>query len=154
MGTAVFKKQTSSKHIKSVGTPRHPSWQLWGAVKVRGPRVLLGTVSCPCNVGIQRMSEEEALRTIVGQVAAISIPNQWMDIFVKARISGRKDFREANWNAKVGIATVKMLKCWEKKCQMHADQAASTLEDLVLDAQKNRYVDLDLSDKFGGGTEC
>ena len=103
------KKMTSLEQnvVKFVGTNDHPKWNIYDAK--RGDQ-LITTVSCPC-VGLKdvTMSFDEAKATILGQLAAIGIPEK-----VKC---GRRRWFEVAWNARIALAAINMVNCWHKKCK-------------------------------------
>ena len=65
-----FKKQTSQKIIKQVGTAKLPKWDLYNNAGQAGQRQkVLGSVSCPCNDAKGKdLSQKDAIKRIVGQV--------------------------------------------------------------------------------------
>merc|ERR1711998_337070 len=111
---------------------------------------VLGTVSCPCkNSAGKAMTETEALRSIVGQVASMRLP--WATAICKKRDKGVISQMEALWNSKVTLATVQMYRCWMAKCSAVPEDTTMDLQDLLL---KGRYADLDLGDKLGAAPEA
>jgi len=121
--------------IKQVGTDRSPKWNI-----VDDQGGLLGTVSCPCNgADGTTLTEEDAIKVIVGQVAAMGMPAAW-----KARLCApQQKYWPSMWNGKVTISAIVMLKCWHKKCAGGGGGFLS-IDDLLLDD----------ADSFGGGSEC
>jgi hypothetical protein len=154
MTEATLKVQTATDMIKPVGTAENPEWELRSGGKNKGQSTLLGRVACPCKTSAGKaLTKEEAVRAIVGQVASLRFP--WAPAVCDKRKRGKISQMEALWNTKVTLATVKMLHCWQVKCSIPNNlDTAMDLQDLLPNTPKGRYVDLELSDKFGGGTEC
>jgi len=101
-----------------------PRWRI--TVEKGYRKQALGYVSCPCkHEDNRKLSVEEALRRIAGQVATIGID----PLTAKRAIEGVPDYCKtdyyckkdnfllpAKWNAKVAIATYQMLECWKGSC--------------------------------------
>jgi hypothetical protein len=139
-----FKLEISKSRIRSVGTPSYPKWSLHaGGVK----QSFLGNVSCPCISGNQVLSEYDAVRRIVGQVAAMGYPDVWAKRVCNARNKGKRALEEGFWNMKVTVATIFMLECWKKKCAAPGNNEAAS-DAYQLDVLLNEDVDQ------GAGWNC
>lgn len=143
-----FKQQTDPKFIKPVGTSKSPSWNLYSYLGEK-----LGTISCPCSADGKTLSEMDATRRIVGQVAAMGLPDEWIGKMCEGRRLGRKSWTEAMWNAKVTLSTITMLKCWTKKC---SGKSSSTSDVVSADAQLSDLLTNEDSSKTneGAGWDC
>jgi len=150
MKKAPFKWQTSPKRIKQVGTAEHPKWSLIGN-NLKGNPTVLGSVSCPCNTGGKVMTEDDAIRTIVGQVAAIGIPHEWLGQMCKKLSKGLTANIESWWNAKVTLSTIRMLKCWKRRC---SGAAAAANNDASAHGQLSELLEDAADNAFGGGAMC
>ena len=73
-----------------------PKWTLHAGA---GNEVL-ATIECPCNAG--------------GRL--IGMPDKWEGFMCDARSKGKRDNVANLWNARLPLATMKILNCWEKKC--------------------------------------
>jgi len=78
----------------------------------------------------------EATRAIVGQAAAMGIGIDTSKAAM-GMLGSKYRHKAVDWNAKIALSVVKMLKCWKAKCS--ATGASS---------------DLQIASGFGGGTEC
>merc|ERR1712070_1221385 len=124
-----FVKRTSSQP---------PTWTIYSGTQSNGQQTPLGTVSCPCTDGGQSLSKDDAARRILGQVAALGFPDAWAGYMCDERAKGKKDNVEALWNARVTMATVAMLDCWESMCSgavLGDVELKSALDDKALLAE-------------------
>jgi len=137
--------------LRQVGTEAEPKWELRGGKDRENKEKLLGTVSCPCSADGTPLTEEEAIRRIIGQVAAMGFPDQWVRPMFNQRSIGKKSYVEGLWNAKVAVSIVAMLKCWTKKCSGAASADEVQLNDFLKDAAGNL---LDEGNSWGGGAAC
>jgi len=129
-----YKAQISPPLFKYVGSHDHPQWSLF-----TGRANLLGTISCPCKRRGVAISAELALRTILGQVAAMGMPRNLEGQLCDCRKQGKKSVMASFWNAKVALATVRLLHCWKARCSL----SGGNIDDF-----------LDTADSFGGGSFC
>jgi len=140
MNAKTFAKQTSSDMVELVKNSTRPQWKLRGVVG-KDPQTghskfgLLGTVSCPCTEKGKDLTEVDAVRSIVGQVAALGIPDVWLQWMCQKRASGGMSSQVAIWNSKVVVSAMKMLHCWKSKC------AATTNQRESADAQLDELLD-------------
>jgi regulator of replication initiation timing len=83
-----------------------------GTWYLRGPNnLLLGKVTCPCpKKQGETLTEYQAEKIIIGQVAAIGLPQFIAEKMQSHHIAGAK------WNSKVAISVLAMLKCWKQNC--------------------------------------
>jgi len=98
-------------------------------------------VTCPCTQNGKAVTEEEALRHILGQAAAMK-PLELENVSP----DGRRALMPA-FAIKVSVATFAMFNCWKKKCSAKGEL---NVEHTLL----GDPVDLQLGDSYGGGTEC
>jgi hypothetical protein len=122
--------------IKFVGTMEVPEWQIWHKKSSHSPSRLRGKVHCPCKTRGRTLTEAEATRAIVGQAAAMGIGIDTSKAAM-GMLGSKYRHKAVDWNAKIALSVVKMLKCWKAKCS--ATGASS---------------DLQIASGFGGGTEC
>jgi len=125
-----FKFELGPNKLRQVGTSAAPKWEIYGYGS--NMKEYLGSVSCPCSADGTALTETDAIRTIVGQVGAMAFPDEWAKKMCKARGQGRKSSVEAQWNSKVTLSTIAMLKCWKKKCEKGS--SAQALDDLLIEA--------------------
>merc|ERR1719263_2417146 len=92
-------------------------------------------VSCPCQQDGKPLTEQDALRRILGQAAAMQ--NEFT-----------KPERVPVFAMKVGIATLRMMNCWKKKCQGPAKARDGSLLSMLSE------VEVQLGTGYGGGTDC
>jgi len=102
---------------------------------------VIGEVHCPCHdAGGGRMTKASALSNILGQVSALSVPLHVAVGIAKGETFVGGEFRPmagtaykggpsppltgmeigkmrgVTWNARVALATIKMLRCWQGVC--------------------------------------
>jgi cell division protein FtsB len=121
------------RSVRFEGTNDHPKWGIYENPLIFSS--ISGRVDCPCKVGTSggKLSDREAVRRIVGQVAAIGADRRaWDD---RRKIQLRHEGHEALlrvtvlFNAKVAFAALKMFQCWKSLCSEpptddpHADSA-------------------------------
>jgi len=96
--------------VKFVGTKAHPRWDLYAGSTVAAQ------VSCPC-VGSNghTLTEAQATDSIVGQVAAVGIPAGYAAMALGVYGDGRRR-SIVEWNARLVLSTLKMVKCWRAAC--------------------------------------
>merc|ERR1712216_7961 len=103
---------------------------------------VIGTVNCPCHdSGGKNLDEETATRKILGQAASLSVPLHIAMAIAKGEtyrgrwwrpmagplykggpnpaLTGREIGKMwgVSWNARVSLATIKMIKCWQHVCK-------------------------------------
>jgi len=145
--------------VKFVGTSAHPKWNIVERTKTL--ERIQGTVACPCHFSDGKpLTEEDALRLIVGQVSAMGIiKSAALGALQSTGQKGRKPQHKyppraaVKWNMKIALSVVKMLKCWNKKCRV-GGCGEEALLDGSADKLRGRPVELQLGVGFGGGTEC
>merc|ERR1711998_280318 len=111
-----FRKSVRFTGKKEEGIPR---WEIIHDTggSVRGSGRLLGEVACPCKHGNVNVTEDEALKRIVGQVAKLGIGERTAEAALGHETIKDKDLAApVGWNAKVGLATYDMVKCWKSLC--------------------------------------
>jgi len=89
----------------------------------------LGTVFCPCHENGKALTEEEAIRKMIGQVSALGFPSAWRESMAETWSQGRRSKKESAWNAKVTVSFVAMLKCWQAKCLAGKGAGVSFVEE-------------------------
>jgi len=147
-----------------------PRWQI--LLGKDAYRHFLGEVACPCQKNNHTLSEDAALRAIVGQVAALGIDEVTAEMALvgsdkRQSVKGKRDnallftpetrrrhqkephrhlMKPMRWNAKVALATYQMISCWKAIC--YADE-----EDGLLDnsAGVRGGEQLSITQKCGGG---
>ena len=62
------------------------------------------------------LSEIDAAKVIVGQVAAIGYPDMMAGDMCSKRKIGQKSWTESVWNGLAATATIAMHKCWTRSC--------------------------------------
>ena len=72
-----FKDEISPEKIKWTGTDAQLKWALFGVIVDGKLLSHLGEVSCPCTIDGRALGENEALRAILGQLAAMGMPDKW-----------------------------------------------------------------------------
>jgi len=102
---------------------------------------IIGKVSCPCHEsGGKKLSEDDALRIILGQVAVVKTPKvSLLDVKKWASKAAVERAREVKTNMKISYSTLLLLRCWKAQCYGSKDGASS---------------DLQLAGGFGGGASC
>jgi len=121
----------------------------------------LGKVTCPCALADGKpMDSTTALRTIIGQVAKLGIPDYWKwpangDKPICDKKQETPSWREAAWNAKVMVSTMQMFNCWKQSCSAEggAGQLAAS-EDVQLSGLlegANLREETELDALVGGG---
>jgi len=148
--------QKNLQKVKFVGTSARPKWNI--VERTRTLERIQGTVECPCHFSDGKpLSEEDALRSIVGQVAAMGITKSAaLGALQSTGQKGRKSYppkAAVSWNTKIALSVVKMLKCWNKKCRVGGCGEEALLAGSA-DNLPGRPVELQLGAGFGGGTEC
>jgi len=105
--------------VVSVGTKDHPKW----TINAGRPPKSMGEVECPC-VGShgKALTEREATARILGEAAAIGIPDGICKAVLGLRRDGFKKHHGVAWNARIALATIKMVKCWKASCAGNTDQ--------------------------------
>jgi len=130
-----------SRQVKFVGTSTAPEWiirqGITNRIAGRTRKFVRGTVRCPCHVDGARMTYEEAVRSITGQVSAMGIPADIAEAALGQHGYNGRD-RAVYWNLKIALSVVKMLKCWSAKCAAQGSKSANVFNEL----------------EYGGGTEC
>jgi hypothetical protein len=135
-------KDGISRAVVFVGTSTVPKWNIMhgkGCVDTRCKlqKTVRGTVQCPCHVDGARMTYEEAVRSIAGQVSAMGIPADVAEAALGQHGDAERQ-QAVFWNVKIAFSVVKMLKCWVAKCAARGSKSANVFNEL----------------EYGGGTEC
>jgi hypothetical protein len=86
------------------------------------------TIKCPCDTKHGPMTQKQALRSIIGQVASIGVPAY----VAKAALGMKRSTMNypMNHNARIAVAVMKMFHCWKAKCSH--DQATETPTESLL----------------------
>lgn len=145
-----FRKSVRFTGKKEEGIPR---WEIFhdtrGRVRgsVRGSGRLLGEVACPCKHGNVRVTADEALKRIVGQVAKLGIGERTAEAALGHETIKDKDLAApVGWNAKVALATYDMINCWKSRCLGEIGENAGPDGDAALQLG-GTYIN-------GGGSWC
>jgi hypothetical protein len=122
-----------------------PQWQF------KGNSIGNPIIKCPCDTKHGLMTQKQALRSIIGQVASIGVPHY----VAKAALGFDKSKMNfpMNHNARIAIAVMRMFHCWKAKCSH--DQATETPTESLLGGGANGMFDaLDDDLDWGGGGAC
>jgi hypothetical protein len=86
------------------------------------------TIKCPCDTKHGPMTQKQALRSIIGQVASIGVPAY----VAKAALGMKRSTMNypMNHNARIATAVMRMFHCWKAKCSH--DQATETPTESLL----------------------
>ena len=114
--------------VDFVGTSSNPKWAIRMSGRQRGrdgKKRVRGMVECPCHASDGApLTENEAVKVIVGQVASIGIPNNAAKAALRANgfeRNGYYRYASVAWNERVALSVMKMVKCWRSKCLAGAD---------------------------------
>lgn len=153
------------KGVKFVGTKEHPKWRVFL------PQSEPKDVECPCESKGSTLDSDAAMQRILGQVAAIGVPDGIAKVVVAKQTRG--EFLVM----RLGYAVTHMFKCWQASCSAtSAKSTAATrrllqtnadmrLEDLMLEAESEEAAgagsrsdqeddNLQDDDMWGGGVSC